>query len=488
MTSPGWTAAAGADEVRCRYKGSLWALVVVCALGAAGLLFPLLLGVPPGTSLALGLLLGGPFLLLVTGGVAYLRKAEIVADVSGLRWRKIGRGHTAKWAEVTDYYLDLTNSSAASTLWVRVQTQAGELLLLPDHWTNLDQLRACISLYATGAGATDWRVRGGYVSGLPLKCHYDTVINRHTLVWMDRLHVYGLAAVAVYFGWHWWTMHTLPGWGWLLTPTGLFVIGKQTLPLLIRPLYRETEHRLGQKIVADKEGLRFVTLSSETRVDWEDVSDFYAEGVRYVIVTPQGEYDFLDTLTDSERLKEVVPRLAVRVGQTRWRTGTARVRRVRGADGMERVQTVYHYRSQENCGGLWAVTFAMAFLGLVLAGPALMSLSSGLTPGVREWALAFVALSGWGCLLCTWAGYWICEVVVGDNGLTWRSLWGERFLPWDQVRGFRWRGPSDLIWGCVEGRYGRFWLWKGLGDGNRLAEGVEARVGSTGLTASTGIT
>ena len=249
---------------------------------------------------------------------------------------------------------------------------------------------------------------------------------------MDRLHVYGLAVVATYFGWQWWTTHTLPGWAWLLTPTGLFVIGKQILPLLIRPTYRETQKRLGQKIVADESGLTFVDSPDETRVAWEDVSDFYWEGRRYVIVTPSGESDFVRTLTDAERLRLVIPKLAVRAGQTRWRTGTPLTRRVRRANGEETTQRVYRYRTQDNCGRLCMVTFGMVFVGLVFAGPALTSLSSGTSPGVRLWALVAASVLGLLLLICAWGAYWACSVWIGEEGVTQRGLL-EQFLTWDQV-------------------------------------------------------
>ena len=93
---------------------------------------------------------------------------------------------------------------------------------------------------------------------------------------MEKIHRYGLLAVAVYFALQWFTTHTLPGWGWLLTPTGLFVIAKQTLPFLLRPTYRATQPRLDDKFYADKDGLRFVTGGRETQIAWADITDSYS--------------------------------------------------------------------------------------------------------------------------------------------------------------------------------------------------------------------
>jgi len=171
---------------------------------------------------------------------------------------------------------------------------------------------------ATGPGLSGPWVKKNSI--LPLNCRYDTAVNRNTLRWLDNLHKYGLAAVAAYFALQWFTTHTLPGWEWLLTPTGLFVIVKQAVPLVLRPTYRATQPRLGDKVIADQDGLQFVGVQNETVIPWADITDFYRAGIRYVVVTAAGDkYDFLDTLTDAERLRAVIPLLAVNAGKTGWR-------------------------------------------------------------------------------------------------------------------------------------------------------------------------
>lgn len=464
-------------EVRCRRRG-LWFLIAFGAfLSAAGLAAPLLSGGLRWPAWGMSLLLGGPYLAPTLWGAVYLAKARVVADAEGLRWRGAGRWRTAAWADVTDYFNEEppTSSSRACVLWGRVQTRAGTLRLPPGTWTNEGRLRARIAQSATQAASPGWRVLGRHLGDMPLVCRYDTVINRHTLCWMDRLHGIGLAAVVLYFGAYWLTTRTLPGWGWLLTPTGLFFVGKQTLPLLIRPTYRETQRRLGWRITAETDGLRFTDPESETRVAWEDVTDFYTEGLRSVIVTPEGERDFLDTLTGAERLKAIIPQLAVNAGQTRWRTGAVRQRRVRLASGEETVRRFYHYRSLENCGRLWGVSLALGFLCVVAAGPALIAGSTGAAPGAGEASLAGACVLGMIALAWLWGQYWTGGVSLDEEGITHHGWPGERRMAWDQMRGFRWRGNSDLTWGCVNGLYGRLYFWKGIGDGDRLAAELAMR-------------
>jgi len=250
----------------------------------------------------------------------YLRRACIVADVEGLRWRQTGRWRAAAWKDVTAFYgYQQLSSSSQPRLGVKMQTSAGALFLLADEWSSSAQLLQSIKQHArevSGPGLAGPRVKN---SILPLSCRYDTTVNRNILRWLDNLHKYGLAAVAVYFALQWFTTHTLPGWEWLLTPTGLFVLVKQALPLVLRPMYRATQPRLGDKVVADQDGLRFVTMQSDTTIPWADITDFYRVGFRYVVVTAAGKYDFLDTLTDAERLRAVIPRLAVNAARTGWR-------------------------------------------------------------------------------------------------------------------------------------------------------------------------
>ncbi|MGI4789293.1 MAG: hypothetical protein ACRYFS_10650 [Janthinobacterium lividum] len=289
---------------------------------------------------------------------------------------------------------------------------------------------------------------------------------------MDSLHKYGLLAVAVYFALQWFTTHTLPGWGWLLTPAGLFVIGKQVLPLLLRPTYRATQPRLRDQVFADQAGLRFVDTAGETSIRWEEITEFYMLGIRSVIVTGNGEYDFLSTLTYAEQLKAIIPCLAVNAGQTTWRTGTVSRQQVRQPDGWQSAYCVYHYRSQENCGRLWGLTLTVLFLAGIVAGPSLIAWQSGVVPGAKELGLAVGSLNSLLVLVWLWANYFRAGIRTNEEGITQQTLFGRRFLAWSQARVFYWRGGADLKRGCVEGMGSTITFWKGLGDADRLADEI----------------
>ena len=324
-------AAEASETVVCRPAGGMvalcWTAFVLEAL--------LMLLIFSNVFLSSGLVWSMDLVMLLIGnicfmtwsilGMLYLRRAYVIANAKGLRWRQIGRWQEIAWQDVTAFYgyrQSGSGSSSKAKLSVKIINSTGSpvLDLSPEEWSSPAQLLKSIkqnAREAAGPGLSGPWVKKNPI--LPFSCRYDTTINRNILGWMEKVHKYGLLAVAVYFALQWFTTQTLPGWEWLLTPTGLFVLVKQALPLVLRPMYRATQPRLGDKVIADQEGLRFVTTQIDTTVRWADITDFYRVGIRYVIVTATGKFDFLDTLTDAERLRAVVPLLAVNAGKTGWR-------------------------------------------------------------------------------------------------------------------------------------------------------------------------
>ncbi len=466
--------------VVCRPTGdnrkTLWITIALGAGDALGCLS--LLFISPGSPwIGLGAgCFGVSFFILPFSiwAALYLPRAAIIADADSLRWRGAGRWRKASWAEVVSYSEYWPSSTSGKEPCLKIRSRRGTLLLYPGRWTAVPKLRETVQRNAAAAKQSGWLVTGA-PQYLPLRCRYDTTINRNILGWVEKIHTYGLLAVAIYFAFQWVTTHTLPGWGWLLTPTGLFVVAKQTLPFLLRPTYRATQPRLADKVFADKDGLRFVTGGNDTQIAWADITDLYSLGIRSVIVTRDGgEYDFLDTLTDAERLKLVIPRLATNAGYRGWRTGTVRRQEIATSDGRQSVQHVYRYRSQNNCASLIGLTLAALFLATVAAGPALIAWQSGGVPGTKELSLATGGLLGLLAVFWLWGNYFRAAIRTTGEGITQQTLLGRRFLPWGQVRVFRWRGGADLIWGCLEGMSGTIIFWKGIGDAERLADEIAA--------------
>ncbi len=466
--------------VTCRPTGSLraalWLVIVIQTLFALGFLLAQCLSGMMMRPSPTGAILGVSFALLGVQAAVYLAKTCVVANVEGLQWRGAGRWRAAKWKDVVSYSDEwLSNTTSQKKPLMKIRTLSGTVIVSPASWTSAAELRESVSRYATGASQSGWLVTGGGATYLPLSCRYDTTINRNILGWMEKVHKYGLLAVAVYFALQWFTTHTLPGWGWLLTPTGLFVIAKQTLPFALRPTYRATQPRLGDKVYADKDSLRFVSGGIQATIAWDEITDLYTAGIRSVVVTQGGrEYDFLATLTDVERLKLIIPRLATNAGYKGWRTGTVRRQEIAAKDGQQAVECVYRYRSLENGGKLWGLTLAALFLTGIAAGPALVAWQGGMAPGSREVGLALGAVLGLLALVWLWGNYFRAGIRTNEEGITQQSLFGRRFIAWSQVRAFCWRGGADLTWGCVEGVSGTITFWKGIGDADRLVDEIAA--------------
>lgn len=466
--------------VVCRPTGSLKFVVLlvitVQALFALG--FFLAQCLSSSTMMWLSLtngILGLGYALLSVWMAVYLAKACVVADAVGLHWRGASGWHHAAWQDVASYSENWPLKSTSQTKSsIKVKALSETLTVSTESWTSTEALRESITRNATSAPQSGWIVTNG-PQHLPLECRYDTTINRNILRWMEEVHKYGLLAVAIYFALQWFTTHTLPGWGWLLTPTGLFVVAKQTLPFLLRPTYRATQPRLADTVFADKDGLRFITGGSEAQIAWADITDLYSVGIRSVVVTHDGgEYDFLDTLTDAERLKLVIPRLAVNAGYRGWRTGTVKRQELLSTDGRQSVQCVYRYRSQNNCASMLGLTLAALFVAAVAAGPALIAWQSGSVPGSKELGLAAGGLLIILAPVWLWGNYWRGAIRTNEEGITQQTLLGRRFLAWSQVRTFRWQGGLDLVWGSVEGMNGTIKFWKGIGDADRLADEIAA--------------
>jgi len=140
-------AAEATETIICRPDGSalgiFWTAIVLEALLLLCTFANVFLASGPAWSDELiGLLMFNACLLPVSivSGV-YLRRACIIADMEGLRWRQGGRWRAAGWEDITAFYgYQQLSSSSGARLSVKVQTSAGSLFLLPDEWSSSAQL------------------------------------------------------------------------------------------------------------------------------------------------------------------------------------------------------------------------------------------------------------------------------------------------------------------------------------------------------------
>ncbi len=252
---------------------------------------------------------------------------NVTADEKGLRWRSGSRQQYIPWEDVTGYYDQRKPGSDpmckfAVAEWQRVvKTRAGTLTFNEGEWRNERQLRSWIRQYATSARDQSWGEMRRQPADWPSVFFYSTVVTRNALRWLHHWHRVGLVAVAAYFGWMWVTTHTLPNWGWLLTPSGLFFVGKQALLLAARSIHRWEEPYLNRKVRADMDGLTFIDGDERERIAWGEITDFYRQGRRSVVVTACGEWDFPVPLDPNETLRRIIRRYAVNAEADQWRKG-----------------------------------------------------------------------------------------------------------------------------------------------------------------------
>lgn len=303
-----------------------WGVVAFLSLAGLTLLVLLLLAKASGDPAAGVLTALFTLMSLVPvflGGYCQARTV-IIADEDGLRWRRLRGWRVASWADVTGYYDQRTPGSEqtsrfAAAKWQRVvKTRAGTLTFDENEWGNDRQFRIWVRQRATSASIRSWGEMRKQPDDWPPVFHYNTAINQNMQRWLHHWHGIGLVAVVIYFGWAWETTHTLPGWGWLLTPTSLFFIGKQILLLSLRPTYRQTVPYLKRKVRANVAGLTFIDEDKRELIPWGEITDFYQNGLRSVIVTERGEWDFLSTLTGFESLRRIIRRYAVNAKPTEW--------------------------------------------------------------------------------------------------------------------------------------------------------------------------
>ena len=157
-----------------------------------------------------------------------------------------------------------------------VQTRQ-ETLVLRETANNERPLRGRIQRYATSATVRKWGYLRRDPDDWPGVFHYDTWFNRNSLRWLRQ--------------WHW---------------AALYPSTRHTVPYLTR------------KIKADMDGLRFIDENAQIAVAWGDITDFYCQGNRSVIVTTQGERDFVSTIANYEWLRMLIPRYAVNAAQIGW--------------------------------------------------------------------------------------------------------------------------------------------------------------------------
>lgn len=414
-----------------------------------------------------------PALLLAV----WLLRAQINADENGLRWRGLGRWQSAAWGDITDYYDKLLPKKGVTTT---LEIGKQKIQISKSYWKENPAFRNLVVQKATQARATTWGVWGGRPElDWPRVFGYKSGDNRFIAFGFP---CFGLVLLV-------WAVTRIPrivgaftttGWQWGLASVGAFCLGVGPLLLYLLPLQltaRNLRRRWRQRITVDRDGLTFDADERQVRATWGEVSDFFVAprvgfniSPTYAVVTKNGALDFSGAIGDVGVLMKSIMDNSTSVGATKWRStdtdvlGGPASRWTSGCEGVG--ERVYHYRTRTNRALMWFPT-ALAAMPVLM-----ISLSSqGLAPKPNWGFVAFVlGIAFWG-----WWRYFTASIQTDGVGITQHTIWGRRFLRWDQIERFSKSGGDAYVFGNVVGAGTRIRFWMGIADVEELKDEITRR-------------
>lgn len=480
--------------VRCRPSKEFWQVVGLIGFEAVGfgfLGFLSTLNPRPAPRSAISFIecLVGALILLITLLCVWGKRAEIGADAAGLHWRRMGRWKRADWADIHDYYeVDtaqrrLAYGKMAAKKASLIKTAAGNLSVT-NYWTNYDALRALVEQKATNARISEWGVLGSRpVDDWPRVFHYDTFDNRWSPRIILKISLLLLPYVMINPLLKIYTTLGVLGWLVALTTGVLYLLlclACAYIPIALLAQYQVAARRKGQRLTADMSGLRFEDHARVVGASWEEVSDFYLDAgsllspVRSVVVTKNGEFDFLDKIKDGRLLQIIISRYTVNVSQREWRArkdiedlgGMA----AKWSGGQEGVGArLYHYRTRTNRAMmLWlpaALTLMFALLLLVYAG-------LGMAQGASRFGLVIPSAVSALVFCAAWAAYRAATIHIDEEGITQYGPFLRRFIAWDKVQDFY---INSMDKGIVVGRDARVSIGSMIVDREELEAEIARR-------------
>lgn len=437
------------DVVYCRPPRSNWLLLIfpalLCPSLALSAFAPTPRGLPSPDETAFFLTLS---LLCLLGACVFawwLLRAGIAAGDDGLRVRGFGGWETVRWEEASDFYQTLPVQKRSAAAGYVLETASGKVRF-PGDWSNAEALRETVVRNAGHSRVSEWSVKGiRAVDPWPVVFDYNTWENRWApRIWLKLFGVFVVYLVVqptLQFA----ATANLIGWTASAAAAVLYLllIGSVGLVFLL-PLiqYQATARRRAERITADLSGVVFEDGARRLEAAWADVVNYRAVSshgmlFRFIVKTRQGEFDFLSSLGNARLLQTIIARYALNADVREWRRAADEDalggEAARWSDGKVGAGTrFYHYRTR--C--YRAVLLGSAFLGLVF-GLLFASSSLGWLPGTALPSLTDIVSAAlfWSAgLLLGWRAYRRNGIAADEKGLTQRTLFGERFLAWEQVQ------------------------------------------------------
>ena len=373
-------------------------------------------------------------------------RAGISAGDNGLWVRGYGGWKSVHWDEVSDFYETLPVQKRSAAAGCVLETVSGKVRFSRD-WSNAEALRELVARNAVPSRVSQWGIKGTRaVDPWPVVFDYDTPENR----WAPRLWLKLFVIFVVYLvvqpALQFTATANMIGWGTTLTAAALYLLligSVGSVFLLPLAQYRASGHRKAERITVDLDGIVFEGDVRRVQAAWPEVLNYQvvsSHGVlfRFVIETRQGEFDFLSSLGNAGLLQGIIQRYAAHAEVREWRRATDEEalggEAARWSSGKIGVGTrFYHYRTR----GFRAALLGIAFLGVV-SGLLFAGIGSGRLPGNAPPAGTGAVIGiGWSAgLLLGWRAYRRNGIAADKKGLTQRTLFGDRFLAWEQVQDY----------------------------------------------------
>ncbi|MBV9848401.1 MAG: hypothetical protein JO250_01820, partial [Armatimonadetes bacterium] len=470
-----------ANEPPVRYRPDQSNWVVVLLFGIFGLAPTLCFWLTPSrpADRVMMSLLGAGFVIPALLLAIWLLRAQIIATEDGLRWRGLGGWRFAGWAQVTDYYDKLLPKKGLTAI---IETGGRKLQISQSFWKDNPEFRALVVQNATQARAGGWGVWGTRPElDWPRVFGYKSRDNWSIAFVFRFLWVLALILAATLIPKIVNTFTTL-GWKWGLASIGALLLGLGPMFLylsLFQTTSADMRRRWKQRITISAGGLTYEGDGTKFQVPWDEIMDYSIAPRRgfnlastYAVVTKRGSFDFSGAISEVGILTRLIADNATAAGAETWRSqgddvlGGKASRWTSGCEGVG--ERVYHYRTRTNRALLWFLSFFSALI------PVSVVIHKWVGMGAKDdpvFVAIMTTLMGGSTLWAIWR-YYTASIQTDGVGITQHTIWGRRFLCWDQIERYYKSGGDAAVFGNVVGAGTRIRFWMEIADVEELKDEI----------------
>ncbi len=490
------------NEIRCLVKRSLWWMVLLAALeGGFMLIAPLLIAseqpkhphaASPWFLLPLSLPMAAVLFYAVIQMSRSLLYEEVIANDDELRWRgAFGPWKTARWEEISDFYLHTSTSAMLETSQGKLRLNSG--------FANLEQLKTFIAARATKAPAREWEMEK-FRASKPFTQRFSYWTKSQQWLAPGFLGAFGLLAVSVVAANLFSPQPHVPSapnpllrppdmaWALFYLPllVGIALFGTLTLLCVLSVWLMWHERRAAflhrdEHLEISPRGLAWQKSERRIEAAWHEVRAIHRVPGRgfkadYRIETSNGDFTVwksLETLGLWIRLvRQFAPHLAPPASPPTTEIGGES--RTWSGGKIGEGARIFHFRTSETRTILWAPTLVSPCLLLIPSFCQTFQTPEELSAApTSPWLWFGIAAAIFATVLC-WIVFARAAIFADETGLEWRiPFWKTRRVPWNEIKAY---GRDEN--GVFLGASGKKWrLWRSFAPARQgeLLELIAAR-------------